>query len=101
MLHLENFGPIIILTNSRLLKCETCKVNKIQFELRRCLKWKTPPPFQGHYIVLCGHTHSGERGRVLYRNPSLNDHICSMSYENLENCRLSYGTDEDIIFIFN
>lgn len=97
--HLDTWGPVIVLTNSRLLKCERCKVNKLQLELRRCLRWTAPPPYQGHYIVLCGHAHTVQQGRVFYRNPSLNDHICSMSYESLDAARLCYGTDEDIIFI--
>lgn len=97
--HLDSAGPIIVLTNSRLLKCDRCKVNKLQFELRRCLRWTAPPPYQGHYIVLCGHAHSNLNGRVFYRNPSLNDHICSMTYESLDAARSCYGTDEDVIFI--
>lgn len=100
LIHLDTFGPVIILTNSRLLKCDRCKINRLQLELRRCLRWTAPPPYQGHYIVLCGHAHSNLHGRVFYRNPSLNDHICSMTYENVDAARLCYGTDEDVIFVY-
>ncbi|XP_050315979.1 protein GUCD1 isoform X3 [Anthonomus grandis grandis] len=93
--HLVN-GPIIILTNARLLYCDICKFNKISNELRKCLPW--PTTYQGHYIVLCGY--DIERQRVFYRNPSFGDHVCVMSVANLENARKSYGTDEDVIFIY-
>ncbi|KAH1012032.1 hypothetical protein HUJ04_001278 [Dendroctonus ponderosae] len=84
-------GPIIILTNARLLYCDICKSNKISNELRKCLPW--PTTYQGHYIVLCGY--DIERQRVFYRNPSFGDHVCAMSVSTLEEARKSYGTDED------
>ncbi|CAG9770046.1 unnamed protein product [Ceutorhynchus assimilis] len=89
-------GPIIILTNARLLYCDICKSNKISNELRKCLPW--PITYQGHYVVLCGY--DIERQKVFYRNPSFGDHVCAMSVSNLEEARKSYGTDEDIIFIY-
>nr|CAH7748977.1 unnamed protein product [Callosobruchus chinensis] len=94
--HLVN-GPIIILTNAKILSCDVCKFNKISAELRKCIPW--PTSYQGHYVVLCGydiHTR-----KVFYRNPSFGDHVCMMPISNLDNARKSYGTDEDIIFIFN
>ncbi|VEN60604.1 unnamed protein product [Callosobruchus maculatus] len=94
--HLVN-GPIIVLTNAKMLSCDVCKFNKISAELRKCIPWTTS--YQGHYIVLCGydiHTR-----KVFYRNPSFGDHVCMMPISNLDNARKSYGTDEDIIFIFN
>ncbi|GLV36118.1 uncharacterized protein CBL_01881 [Carabus blaptoides fortunei] len=95
--HLDTGGPIILLTNSRQLRCDTCKINKLSAELRQCLPW--PPSYQGHYVVLCGY--DAEFQRVFYRNPSMNDHVCSMSYSSLNEARQSYGTDEDIIFIYS
>lgn len=95
--HLNSNGPIILLTNSRQLRCVICKINKLSSELRQCLPW--PPSYQGHYIVLCGYDSVTER--VFYRNPSLNDHVCSMSFAALNEARQSYGTDEDIIFVYH
>ncbi|XP_066249006.1 protein GUCD1 isoform X1 [Euwallacea similis] len=89
-------GPIIILTNARLLYCDKCKSNKISNELRKCLPW--PTTYQGHYIVLCGY--DIERQKIFYRNPSFADHVCQMSLSTLEEARKSYGTDEDLIFIY-
>lgn len=106
-------GPIILLTNARILCCDKCKSNKISNELRKCLPWRTT--YQGHYIVLCGY--DIERQKVFYRNPSFDDRkfffitkfsnklvdvtdVCQMSLSILEEARKSYGTDEDVIFIY-
>lgn len=93
--HLVN-GPVIILTNARLLCCDICKLNKISSELRKCLPW--PTTYQGHYVVLCGFDMGTQK--VFYRNPSFGDHVCVMPISSLEDARKNYGTDEDIIFIY-
>ncbi|KAJ8930559.1 hypothetical protein NQ314_016621 [Rhamnusium bicolor] len=94
--HLVN-GPIIVLTNARILSCDICKFNKISSELRKCIPW--PTPYQGHYIIICGYDIHVRK--VFYRNPSFGDHVCTMPLETLDHARKSYGTDEDIIFIFS
>lgn len=67
------YGPVIVLTNARLLNCERCQVKKvIACDLRRCLPW--PQPYQGHYVVLCGY--DVQTRRLFYRNPSLSDRKC-------------------------
>jgi len=93
--HLVN-GPVIILTNAKLLCCDICKFNKISNELRKCLPWAIT--YQGHYVVLCGYDLGTQK--VFYRNPSFGDHVCVMSISVLEEARKSYGTDEDLIFIY-
>lgn len=77
------------------------------------MPWRTT--YQGHYIVLCGY--DIERQKVFYRNPSFDDRkfffitkfsnklvdvtdVCQMSLSILEEARKSYGTDEDVIFIY-
>lgn len=62
------YGPVIVLTNATLLKCDYC-CRKVAIELRRCLPW--PPPYQGHFVVLCGYDIATRK--VFYRNPSLNN----------------------------
>ena len=114
--HLMN-GPVIILTNARLLNCDVCKFNKISTELRKCIP--LPVPYQGHYVVLCGYDLAARK--VYYRNPSFVDSefrlliliivghlfcvfvlagVCIMSVDTLEEARKSYGTDEDVIFVY-
>lgn len=93
--HIDAGRPIIVLTDARLLSCDRCKIIRLASELRRRLRISTS--YQGHYIVLCGHNR--RNNRILYRNPSLHDHICRMSYSAFDEARFSYGTDEDVIFI--
>lgn len=94
--HLSKSGPIILLTDASLLHCDICKVNKLTSELRGCLPWNTS--FTGHYIVLCGYNLSSQK--FLYRNPSLSDRVCAVSFAALDEARCSYGTDEDAILIY-
>lgn len=94
--HIYNHGPIIVLVNANFLLCDTCSLYKLSFELQRCLPWRIP--FHGHYIILCGYS-LAER-KVLYRNPSHRNRLCSMSLTALSKARKSYGTDEDTILIF-
>jgi len=54
--------------------------------------------YQGHYVVLIGF--DPDKREVLYRNPTMKDKVCHMPYDSLEESRTSYGTDEDVIFIF-
>ncbi|KAJ8954233.1 hypothetical protein NQ318_005829 [Aromia moschata] len=79
--HLVN-GPLIVLTNARILSCDICKFNKISSELRKCIPW--PIPYQGHYIVVCGY--DVHVRKVFYRNPSFGDlKFTSRINENVQN----------------
>ncbi|KAF2882812.1 hypothetical protein ILUMI_23324 [Ignelater luminosus] len=91
-------GPAILLTNARLLTCDICKLNKLSVELRKCLPWPSTS-YQGHYIVLCGYDINNRK--VYYRNPSLQDRVCMMPVETLEEARKSFGTDQDLILIYS
>ena len=53
--------------------------------------------YQGHYVLLVGFDPKSKE--ILFRNPTLKDKVCYMSYDCLEESRTSYGTDEDVIFI--
>lgn len=59
---------------------------------------KTTTGYLGHFIVLIGFDDT--RKMVVYRNPSSDFAISFTSYENFERARLSFGTDEDILFIY-
>ena len=53
---------------------------------------------QGHYILVVGFDPKSRE--ILYRNPTLKDKICCISYGAFEDARTTYGTDEDTIFIY-
>lgn len=109
------YGPVIVLTNAKLLNCEQCKLKKVAFDLKsNCFPRSLP--YQGHFVVLCGY--NLERKKIFYRNPSLSDRkwifkinccvrdfcvflgICVTSLECFDKARKCYGTDEDLIFIY-
>ncbi|XP_019630768.1 PREDICTED: protein GUCD1-like [Branchiostoma belcheri] len=52
--------------------------------------------YQGHFIVVCGYSEEG----ILYRNPGLATDLCCCSLQSFEDARKSYGTDEDILFVY-
>ena len=58
--------------------------------------------YQGHFIVLIGYDQ--QKQIFIYRNPSLpsgSEKVISITkYEYFERARKSYGTDEDILFIY-
>ncbi|GIY37551.1 protein GUCD1 [Caerostris extrusa] len=54
--------------------------------------------YQGHYVVLCGFNKT-ER-KILYRNPSVINKVCTIPYDSFEIARKSFGTDEDVLFVF-
>ncbi|ELK26405.1 hypothetical protein MDA_GLEAN10012779 [Myotis davidii] len=52
----------------------------------------------GHFIVLRGYSRA--TGSIFYNNPAFADRMCSTSVSNFEEARTSYGTDEDILFVY-
>ncbi|XP_078604307.1 protein GUCD1-like [Branchiostoma floridae x Branchiostoma japonicum] len=52
--------------------------------------------YQGHFIVVCGYSEEG----ILYRNPGLATDLCCCTQQSFEDARKSYGTDEDILFVY-
>lgn len=53
----------------------------------------------GHFIVLIGY--DDNRQIVFYRNPASSKNLSITSYANFEKARKSYGTDEDVLFIYS
>ena len=118
--HITNKGVCIVLTNSNLLSCDACNYYSMtsipqnnNYNKGPTSKYSSSniPPmkemfpkqptmatsFQGHYVVVCGY--DLPRKKIIYRNPSLCDRECEMSFQNFENARSSYGTDDDVIFV--
>ncbi|BFG00364.1 protein GUCD1 [Drosophila madeirensis] len=106
--HLARHGPVILLTNASVLTCEICKRNVLEkfgcFHIP-CIAQNTRLPaatnkrYAGHYVVLCGYDMATEK--VFYHNPEVHDgHICRCLTDSMDTARRAYGTDEDIILIF-
>ena len=102
--HIHDNGTCIVLTNANLLSCENCNyfslcgdgdnaTNTSCFLLRTC----GSSAYQGHYVLAVGF--DIPKRKIYYRNPTLRDRVCVMSYERFDEARNSYGTDEDVIFV--
>ena len=102
--HIHDHGTCIVLTNANLLSCENCNYFSLCgqgenasktscFLLRNC----GSSAYQGHYVLAVGF--DIPKRKIYYRNPTLRDRVCIMSYERFDEARNSYGTDEDVIFI--
>ncbi|KAH8420576.1 hypothetical protein KR009_011545 [Drosophila setifemur] len=105
--HLASHGPVILLTNASLLTCDVCKRNVLEkfgcFQIHCIARNTRPLPdhkrYAGHYVVLCGYDLPSHK--IFYHNPEVHDgHICRCNVDSMDTARRAYGTDEDIIFIY-
>ncbi len=100
--HVGEAGTAIVLTNANLLTCETCNFFSIcgQSEVSTsCMLLRTcgSSAYQGHYVLVVGF--DSLKRKIVYRNPTLRDRVCVMSYDQFNEARMSYGTDEDVILV--
>ncbi|XP_069475965.1 protein GUCD1 isoform X1 [Ambystoma mexicanum] len=98
--HLSQGHVAIVLVNAVLLLCELCS-SPVKYCCFLPIGQKCfcrNPDYQGHFIVLCGFNRGG--GSVFYNNPAFADRMCRTSMNNFEEAWRSYGTDEDILFIY-
>merc|ERR1712150_257969 len=79
--HISDSGTCIVLTNANCFLLRHCGGNA----------------YQGHYVLAVGY--DIPKKRLYYRNPSLRDRVCVMSFDHFDEARNSYGTDEDVIFV--
>lgn len=98
--HLAQGHVAIVLVNSGVLHCELCSspVKYCCFTPRGHRCFCRAPDYQGHFIVLRGYNRA--TGCIFYNNPAYADRMCSTSISNFEEARTSYGTDEDILFVY-
>ncbi len=54
--------------------------------------------YSGHFIILIGYDDS--KRLIFYRNPASKRNLSFTSYLNFELARKSYGTDQDILFLY-
>ncbi|XP_020345346.1 protein GUCD1 isoform X1 [Oncorhynchus tshawytscha] len=98
--HVDLSHVAIVLVNAVVLVCELCS-SPVKYCCflpvgQKCFCRK--PEYQGHFVVVCGFNRSS--GCIFYNNPAYSDRVCCTSISNFEEARMSYGTDEDILFIF-
>ncbi|XP_062855257.1 protein GUCD1 isoform X2 [Trichomycterus rosablanca] len=98
--HLVQGHVAIVLINAVILFCELCS-NPVKYCCSLPVAQKcfcSIPDYQGHFVVVCGFNR--RTGCIFYNNPAYSDRVCCTSVSNFEEARKSYGTDEDILFIF-
>uniref|UniRef100_A0A8C6WYT2 Guanylyl cyclase domain containing 1 n=1 Tax=Neogobius melanostomus TaxID=47308 RepID=A0A8C6WYT2_9GOBI len=98
--HLQEGHVAIVLVNAVVLCCELCS-SPVKYCCflpvgQKCFCRK--PEYQGHFVVVCGFNRTTDS--IYYNNPAYSDRVCSTSVGNFEEARRSYGTDEDILFIY-
>jgi hypothetical protein len=54
--------------------------------------------YSGHFIILIGY--DDNRHLIFYRNPASKRNFSYTTYFDFELARRSYGTDEDILFLY-
>lgn len=94
--HLATGNPIVVLVDQGLLYCESCQNGGARILAR--MSGLTPKCFQGHYVVLCGYRMPEKM--FLYRNPSKSERVCSVPFDAFDRARKRFGTDEDVIFVY-
>ncbi|XP_069071219.1 protein GUCD1 isoform X2 [Pleurodeles waltl] len=98
--HLSQGHVAIVLVNAVLLLCDLCS-SPVKYCCFLPIGQKCfcrNPDYQGHFIVLCGYNRTV--GSVFYNNPAYADRMCRTSMSNFEEAWRSYGTDEDILFVY-
>ncbi|KAF9339201.1 Guanylylate cyclase-domain-containing protein [Linnemannia elongata] len=93
---------IITLVNQRLLKCPQC-LEKTNFcscnagPLGSIVQRMKGFRYIGHFIVLVAY--DANEDMFYYRDPAVNDELCSIAAADLERARNSSGTDHDCIIV--
>lgn len=98
--HLQEGHVAIVLVNAVVLSCELCS-SPVKYCCflpmgQKCFCRK--PEYQGHFVVVCGFNRTTDS--IYYNNPAYSDRVCCTSLRNFEEAWRSYGTDEDILFIY-
>uniref|UniRef100_UPI00358FCE5B protein GUCD1 isoform X3 n=1 Tax=Myxine glutinosa TaxID=7769 RepID=UPI00358FCE5B len=99
--HLAAGNVAIVLTDATILRCELCSPPAVSY----CCFGSALPSrypchkhqYQGHFVTVCGYSHPD--GSVFYNNPTC-DRMCICTVKNFNEARTSYGTDEDILFVY-
>lgn len=92
---LEKNHLVLVLMDKRLLKCSVC--DRSGLHSRLMFSSRHPPGFLGHYVLL--YAYNPTTDKFLMKDPAALRETCVISGDTLEEARLAFGTDQDILFI--
>lgn len=92
---LEENRLVLVLLDKRLLKCSICDKSRIPYRNFFSSYWY--PNYLGHYVLIYAY-HPGT-DKFLMKDPASLRETCVISADTLEEARLAFGTDQDILFI--
>ncbi|XP_041348466.1 protein GUCD1-like [Gigantopelta aegis] len=92
--HLKSKLIVICLLDAMLLEC--CWCDTFRRSCLCCFKI-CPKLYQGHFVVVCGY--DCDKKLIFYKNPGIHQELCCSRWDQFDNARKSFGTDEDILFI--
>ncbi|BFZ18601.1 hypothetical protein BsWGS_21640 [Bradybaena similaris] len=95
--HLQENNPIISLVDWTLMNCLWC-----DSKVRKCWSCITcnQGPYQGHFVVVVGYDR--HKDMIFYKNPDGRRHeLCSIQTDRFQKARMSDGTDQDTLFVYN
>ncbi|WAR03103.1 GUCD1-like protein [Mya arenaria] len=96
--HLGDGNLAIILVDWAQLECLWCDKRHCKSCCFSCLSSSCCRGYQGHFIVACGF--DSKKKKIFYMNPSYDEEMCCCRMSQFDAARKSYGTDEDILFIY-
>ena len=97
ILHLKRRQLLIVLIDWNHLNCKWCPSSRC-FAAVSCLG-KCITAYQGHFILVCGYNSKDKL--IYYKNPSFGVSLCCCSMKTFDIARKSYGTDEDLVFVYD
>lgn len=92
---LEKNSLVLVLMDKRLLKCSVC--DRSGLHSRSMFSSRHSLGFLGHYVLL--YAYNPATDKFLMKDPAALRETCVISGETLEEARLAFGTDQDILFI--
>ncbi|ESO97322.1 hypothetical protein LOTGIDRAFT_203742 [Lottia gigantea] len=92
--HIKNNNLAICLIDWLKLDCLWCS-KKLCF----CCFDICSSPYVGHFVVICGYDLL--KKHIYYKNPNTSTELCCCSFSHFDKARQAFGTDEDILLIYN
>lgn len=96
--HLQSGNVLIALVDWNHLECQWCNRGPCHMSCFSCVSSPCCGGYQGHYIVVCGY--DKKKKRIFYKNPSYDVELCCTRMDKFDVARKSYGTDEDVLFVY-